>query len=332
MKISLIICTYMRPEAVSTLLASVAVQTRYPDEILIIDGSTDEMTKDTLSRKRIHNLSYIAVPPSERGLTKQRNFGIQKAATDTDVIAFLDDDTILDSRYFEALEIAFEEHPNAIGIGGVATNENRWELADPTRTYTENEYYRFENYVVKESSRNVLRNKLGLASPEVPGVMPDFSNGRTFSYPLTGKIYPVDLLIGMSMAFRASVFTHIKFSEYFIGYGLYEDADFSLRALKYGQNFLATSVQLEHHHAAGGRPNMYKYGKMVLRNGWYVWRLKFPNPTLKARLKWHSTAGLLTLVRLTNVATGPKRKEALRETLGRVVGWWSLLFNKPKHQ
>ena len=43
-KLSLIVCTYMRPKPLATLLASVQAQTVYPDEILIIDGSVDDNT------------------------------------------------------------------------------------------------------------------------------------------------------------------------------------------------------------------------------------------------------------------------------------------------
>ncbi|MDP5078315.1 MAG: glycosyltransferase, partial [Nonlabens sp.] len=263
MKISLIICTYMRPYPLSRLLASVQKQTIVPDEILIIDGSTNDETKYMLetqfqvkiSETRIQDFSitYHKVPPNHRGLTKQRNYGMKRVGSNIDIVAFLDDDTVLDSNYFKNLGEAFIGLPDAAGIGGLATNENRWQPKTMTQ-YNLQTHYVFQNYVVAESSRNVLRNKLGLASNELPGVMPLFGHGRTFSYPLTGKNYPVDLLVGMSMAFRKKVVDELHFSTFFEGYGLYEDADFSLRALHYGQNYLATSVQLEHHHDTAGRP------------------------------------------------------------------------------
>ena len=46
MKFTLIICTYMRPKPLQTLLQSVNTQTLYPDEILIVDGSRNEETKE----------------------------------------------------------------------------------------------------------------------------------------------------------------------------------------------------------------------------------------------------------------------------------------------
>ncbi len=319
----------MRPEPLSRLLETVQQQTVLPDEILIIDGSIDDATELRLRESEIQNLHYYNVPPQYRGLTKQRNYGINRVDASMDIVAFLDDDTILTINYFKHLKQAFLELPDAAGIGGIAVNENRWQKKTATH-YPKNYYFELDGYVVKESSRNVLRNKLGIASNELPGKMPQFSHGRTFSYPLTGKNYPVDLLVGMSMAFRKHVVDHIRFSKYFEGYGLYEDADFAIRALQFGQNYLATNVQLEHHHDASGRPNQYHYGKMVVRNGWYVWRVKYPDPSLKNKAKWWLITLLLALVRLVNVVTTKKRSEAGQEFAGRIVGCFSLIFNAPK--
>ena len=44
MNFSLIICTYKRPKALLTLLESVKLQSLYPNEIVIVDGSPDDAT------------------------------------------------------------------------------------------------------------------------------------------------------------------------------------------------------------------------------------------------------------------------------------------------
>ncbi len=329
MKVSLIICTYMRPTALVTLLESVIGQTVPPEEVLIIDGSTDSKTAKAVEGISLKSIRYFKVSEHERGLTKQRNFGLSKLNSTSEIICFLDDDTVLTSNYFEKIVDSFKSDINITGVGGVAINEDRWELKDTNKDYNRFKYYELDGYIIKEGSRNVVRNYLGLQSALKPGLMPDFSHGRTYSYPLNGKIYEVDLLVGMSFSFRRKVIQHINFSTYFEGYGLYEDADFSIRAQKYGKNVIATGVQLYHYHDMQGRPSKFKYGKMVIRNGWYVWRLKYPKPGLKARLKWNSTAFVLNVIRLINVITTNKRKEAFTDFLGRTVGWISLIFNKP---
>src|SRR5690606_12982705 len=115
--------------------------------------------------------------------------------------------------------------------------------------------------------------------------------------------------------------------DYFQGYGLYEDMEFCLRASKIGKLFVNTSAILFHLHDFSGRPNKFFYGKMVLRNGWYVWRTKYPHPSFKANFKWHFISFYLTLVRIGNIINTSKKREALTESLGRIVGWWSLIIN-----
>jgi GT2 family glycosyltransferase len=329
MKLALIICTYKRAIPLLKLLNSVKEQSLYPDEIIIVDGSPDEDTLELGLASKYDSLQYFKVKPEERGLTKQRNYGINHVNKSTEIISFLDDDTVLEPSYFEEVIKVFQQYDDVVGVGGVAQNENKWIKKEPEVFYNTKLFYQFEDYVIKEASRNKLRNYFGLQSNEKPGIMPAFSHGRTCGYPLNGQIHEVDLLIGMAMAFRRVVFENIQFSTYFEGYGLYEDADFSLRALQFGKNVIATQAKLSHYHDASGRPNKYEYGKMVLRNGYYVWRVKYPKPSFDAQIKWHMISFLLTGIRFTNIFNTSKRKEAFTETLGRVVGWFSLFVNKP---
>ena len=319
----------MRPQSLLQLLRSVQVQTLYPDEILIIDGSSNTETEAVISENQFKNLHYFLMPENFRGLTKQRNFGLDKIDNASTVVAFLDDDTELMPNYFEELIKTFEDNQEISGVGGVAINENGWSLTEFNKKYDPNRYFQFEGFVYKEGQRNVMRNYLGLQSNLGPGRMPDYSHGKTCGFPLNGKTYEVDLLMGMSFAFRKKVFDSISFSTYFEGYGLYEDADFSLRVLQFGKNVVNTAAKLHHYHNPSGRPNQYQYGKMVVRNGWYVWRVKNPKPSFDAILKWHSITILLTLIRFSNTFTTNKRAAAFTEAMGRMIGWWSLMIDKP---
>ncbi|PXY42023.1 glycosyl transferase family 2 [Flavobacterium cheongpyeongense] len=329
MKFSLIICTYMRPEPLLRLLQSVKEQTLYPDEILIVDGSLNNDTALIVIQNQFQNLKYFLVDEVNRGLTKQRNFGINNVDETIEVICFLDDDTVLEIDYFENLLNTYKLFPDALGVGGYISNEIKWEKTDNYIPQV-NEFY-FDGWKRKDGSRFVLRKKLNLDSDCPPGFSPGFSHGRSIGFlPPTNKIYQVEQLMGGVSSFRKSVFKKFSFSTYFKGYGLYEDADFTLRVAKTGKLYINTAAQLSHFHEPSGRPNQYKYGKMVVRNGWYVWRVKNPDPILKDRLKWNSITILLTFIRFNNAITGKNKKEAFTEALGRTIGWWSLLFNKPK--
>ena len=328
MNFTLIVCTYMRPKPLLNLLQSVTKQTLYPHEILIIDGSTNEETEIILKENLFKNLKYFRVDDRERGLTKQRNFGLHQVSKTSEIVCFLDDDIILTPTYFEHLIKTYQEKPDALAVGGYIANEVRWttsdERSDPSKFY-------YDGWMRDEPSRFKIRRLFGLLPDAKPGFMPSFSHGRSISFlPPSGRIYEVEQLMGGVSSYKKDIFNQFKFSTYFKGYGLYEDADFSLRLSKTGKLYVNTNAQLAHYHDGSGRPNKYSYGKMVIRNGWYVWHVKYPNPTFKARIKWHATAMLLSKIRLLNVITTSDRKAAFTESLGRLVGWFSLIFNAPK--
>ncbi len=329
MVFTLIICTYKRSQPLLKLLLSVQHQTLYPNEILIVDGSPDDFTKEMLTQNSFQNLKYFKVDENDRGLTKQRNYGIARVQEASEVVCFLDDDTILEPIYFEEIIKTYSLFPEALGVGGYITNETNWTKTTSDYQAKVNEFF-YDGWKRKDGSRFVWRKKLGLDSNRPPGCLPEFSHGRSIGFlPPSGKIYEVEQLMGGVSSFRKSVFKEFQFSTYFEGYGLYEDADFTLRLSKVGKLYINTNAQLGHYHDASGRPNQYDYGKMVVRNGYYVWRVKYPNPSFKAKIKWHFITLLLTTIRFTNVATTSKRKEAFTETLGRISGWVTLFFNPP---
>ena len=322
----------MRPKPLLQLLQSVQEQTVYPNEILIIDGSTNQDTELVLKQNYIENLIYFLVSDSDRGLTKQRNFGISKANSSSEIVCFLDDDIVLEKDYFEKLLQTYQIFPDALGVGGYITNETQWSFVGANYNVPINEFY-FDGWKRKDSSRFILRKKLGLDSDCPPGYSSMYSHGRSIGFlPPSGKVYETEMLMGGVSSFRKKVFDAIQFSTYFEGYGLYEDADFTLRVAKTGKLYLNTAAQLNHYHDASGRPNQYRYGKMVVKNGWYVWRVKNPKPSLNAKLKWHIITILLTIIRFSNIFTTTKRKEAFTEAVGRTVGWWSLIFNRSKNK
>ncbi|WP_298516027.1 glycosyltransferase [uncultured Kordia sp.] len=330
MKFTLIICTYMRPKPLQTLLQSVVKQSLHPNEILIVDGSRNDETKEMLDQNPFKNLIYFKVNDSERGLTRQRNFGIRNVSETSEIVCFLDDDTILDVNYFKNLIETYETYPNALGVGGYITNEISWiKITENTKPSANSFVY--DGWFRNESQRYRLRKKLGLLDNTKPCIMPTFAHGRAVGFlPPSGNTYPVEVFMGGVSSFKNEIFKQINFSTYFDGYGLYEDTDFTLRVSKLGQLYVNTAAQLEHHHDASGRPNQYNYGKMVVKNGWYVWRVKYPKPALKARIKWNTTTLFLAFLRFTNIFTQPKKKEAFTESMGRFAAWFSLWFQKPR--
>lgn len=330
MLFTLIICTYKRSKPLLKLLLSVKSQTLYPNEILIIDGSSDDFTRDMLIQNYFQDLKYYKVEEQDRGLTKQRNYGVARVQETSEVVCFLDDDTVLEPTYFEEIIKTYSIHTDALGVGGYINNEIHWTKTTFDYIPKINEFY-YDGWKRNDGSRFIWRKRLGLDSNCPPGFFPDFSHGRSISFlPPSTKIYEVEQLMGGVSSFRKSIFKEFQFSTYFEGYGLYEDADFTLRLSKVGKLYINTNAQLGHYHNESGRPNKYDYGKMVVRNGYYVWNIKHPQPIFEAKMKWHLITVLLTAIRFSNVFNTSKRKEAFTESLGRISGWFTLFFNPPK--
>ena len=331
LSVSLIVCTYKRPIPLSTLLRSVQAQSLQPFEILVVDGSPDDATECALAEAGFDlPLRYFRVPPEERGLTRQRNFGIARVSSRADIIAFLDDDTTLELNYFYELTGTYLAHPDAVGVGGYITGEVVWRKLDRGELGRSDEFT-FDGWARKEDQRNLFRRRLGLAPDTPPCIMPTYSHGRSVSsIPPSGKTYPAEYFMGGVASYRRNLFDSVAFSHYFEGYGLYEDLDFTIRASRQGMLYINTAAQVQHHHAPDGRPNRFAYGKMVVRNGWYVWRVRYPDPPLSGKVKWWMISILLAGIRALNALSGSNRLAALTESAGRFVGMGSILVNKPR--
>lgn len=329
MNIELIICTYMRPKALCTLLDSVEKQTLVPQYISIIDGSTNDDSGNALrARSYSLNIRYHKVPDSERGLTRQRNYGIDRIADDADYVAFLDDDTVLEPDYFEKILNTFFQFSDAIGVGGYI-QEGIWKQGNPP--VESSKYFQVDGWYREEPRRYRVRKAFGLGPPRTPCIMPPESNGRSITgFPPSGLTYPVEYFMGGVATYRRESFEKVRFSEYFEGYGLYEDLDFCLRLSRHGQLYVNTAAVLHHYHEPSGRPNKYQYGKMVIRNGWYVWRVKFACPTLMARFKWWSISLIQAALILSGSLRGNSKIQSFTEGVGRFSGMFSLLFSSPK--
>jgi len=84
--------------------------------IVVDDGSTDDTQErmNDLVKNHSERLSYLKQPP--RGLNASRNTGY--GATDADVLAFVDDDTIVPESYVDAIVEGVSRHPDIDCFGG----------------------------------------------------------------------------------------------------------------------------------------------------------------------------------------------------------------------
>ncbi|MGA7731708.1 MAG: glycosyltransferase [Chloroflexia bacterium] len=330
--LTLVVCTYCRPLQVKRLLVALQCQSLMPDEVLLVDGSPDDETEriasDPAVRGAIPSLLYHRVPPEHRGLTRQRNYGIEHARGS--IVAFLDDDTMPEPDYFSAIASCFRRHPEAAGVGGYITNEVAWRHAGE-HCSNKLSIFCWRGWERREDYRWRVRRIMGLAGSYAPGWVPPSGHGRPVGFlPPDGQDYQVEFFMGGVSAWRREVLQRVRFSHFFEGYGLYEDLDFCLRVARHQPLYLCTSARIEHYHAQTSRPGAHRYGVMVVRNGWYVWRQRWPNPLAPDRLRWWAITLLLAVSRLFDAARGPHRRQALMEALGRFRGMFSVLLRAPR--
>ena len=162
--ISLIICTYNRTNSLERLINSVHNQSRKFDEIIVVDGSDLDCQHENLKLiGRFPEIFYHHVGFKQRGLTNQRNFGLNQINQHCTHVTFLDDDLVLDEEFCRNIDISFDIDLSAIGISGVDLVENRYTPHDPSMVYGSGRFFLFNQWVTVEPFRYRLRNWLEIS-------------------------------------------------------------------------------------------------------------------------------------------------------------------------
>lgn len=115
--LSIAICTRDRPESLQRcLLALLPLQIPHNPvfEIVVVDNApSDQRTYELV--KTFPSVRYTAEP--KPGISFARNHALQMATGE--LLAFLDDDTVVDPQWLKGLQTAFFENPDAGGFTGL---------------------------------------------------------------------------------------------------------------------------------------------------------------------------------------------------------------------
>lgn len=152
MKISVVIPVYNEEKYIVRCLKSIINNTRKADEIIVVDGLSEDKTRKLISKfpevKLLKN--------SHRTAASGRNVGISYAKGD--IIAFTDGDCIVRKDWLENIEKAFE-NDNIDALGGkikTAKFENKYErfwgnLAWNVLMTFGDEKYKVEKYTLNDA-------------------------------------------------------------------------------------------------------------------------------------------------------------------------------------
>jgi len=270
-KVSVIIPTKNRAKEMIKCLSSISIQTRIPDEVVIVDSSDNQNLRHKIKQFRNLSIYYIHTEP---GLELQRNVGIKKS--NGNIIVFSDDDTIWDKDYLKEIERVFNEFPK--NIGGVTGNpiQKRIDLIKNILT-------KIEHIIPKIFLLTTIDNgKFKLS-------------GRPSILPVDIKeITPCEFLFGFSMAFKRDVITRFWFDENLKGYVWNEDDDIAYRVSRKYQNYFTPFAKILHsqpRRAAQATDFIAKQKKIEYH--YYLFNKNLPKDFKHKIAFWWSVIGML---------------------------------------
>ncbi len=230
--VSVIIPTKNRADDLALAIRSLLRQTLLPDEVVIVDQSSDE-----LSKKAVENEFAAAAPrqtPPVRlrylidthisGAADARNRAMDIASGE--VWVFLDDDVRLEENFLEEILAAYARHPEVAGVSGMITNY----LPPPLVP-------RLWSWVFVRGPFHDDRQPIYLKADRLR----------------TADVIPVSRFTGAAMSFRASSLRNLRFDPKLTGGSLAEDVDLCMR-LRPARLVLAPRARVAHERSATGRP------------------------------------------------------------------------------
>ncbi len=201
-KMSIVIPTMNRFESLKDTFDYIEKSTVYPEEVIIVDQSTDvtsaERIKEYIKQTNL-NIKYYHRSP---GLTKARNFGLSKA--ENEIVVFMDDDVrIQEDTLHNIVDILKDNSISMIAGLNLNAGEERSKLG-----------YFFGKKSFKKRSQ-------GYVTSAVYGRLPQKTKVRAETEWAMGYFF----VIKKSFVERWG----LEWDERFLSYGYPEDLDFSYR-------------------------------------------------------------------------------------------------------
>ncbi|MBD3306657.1 glycosyltransferase [candidate division KSB3 bacterium] len=301
--ISVVTPTLHRPEEVAGLLENLSQQTLLPAEIILVDGAPpEEIATQEVVAALAPTFSFDCRYIRHGGGTAiQRNVGIDAATGE--FIAFVDDDIRLEPDFFERMIEVFkqDEDYKVGGITGYITNA----FLDPNTSSRWRWYKRLRIFTTYEPGRY------------------DFETGspiNRYLQPPHKELREIDFMGAGCAIWREEVFHNgLRFSPFFKGYGILEDAHLALRA---GQDWTLLEngrAHCVHLKSKSGRVDLRQRRKVSTLNHRYVFVDIVPNRTWMQEFRfWRRW--IFDLLRVTFHALRHGDKESWMVVLGQIEG------------
>jgi glycosyltransferase involved in cell wall biosynthesis len=267
-----IIATRNRPTELLETVRSLVEQTVLPGELCIVDSSDETPARREIEAMSGHvglKLSYHH--PAPRGLTVQRNYGLDRTAGDP--VFLIDDDVYLAPDCHEECLKEYERWGPE--LGGVRASAITPSKPSPLAI--------------------VWRKIFGIGGwwPEASGKL-----RRGFwieGVSASAGVRKVDCFVGYFMSFRREVFDHERFDEKLSGYAHKEDIDFTYRVSRRYTLVQTPKARCEHFKTSTARMPAFQLQRMNLGNQFYLHRKNMPQTFRNKVALWWGLTGLFVL-------------------------------------
>lgn len=307
---SVVMPTYNRPEHVAEAFDSLLSQEVSPDEVLVVDDSTDDRVAELV---RVRSQRFLGEGislrhmrnPRERGASAARNVGLEHTASE--IVLFMDDDVVLEPGYLGAVLAVYDAHPDAAGVQG--------------------HMYRYGDGYDVHGVYNALRKAFSLTYATERGCEVLRSFKATYPVRVEG-VEPCGWLSGTNQTYRRSALGGLRFDERLKRYSLGEDMDLSFNVARQsgGRLYIAQGARLVHKEARAERTRGDRLLYVDAVHSYYLFRKNMPQTFANRAVFCWSRLGRLLL----NLSDWVKRflgapapEVAMRHILGSQILWLS---------
>lgn len=275
---TVLIPAYRRPVQLQNCLRALGLQTRRPDEVIVVVREDDTAVTDAMKEVDCA-ICVRSVTVSVAGQVQALNVGLRNLNANTDIVCIIDDDTEPRPHWLERIETLFENYPRAAGIGGRDWIHQHGHIEDGSRSTVGK---------ITWFGRIIGNHHLGV-----------------------GTVRPVDILKGANMSFRYKMVQGIEFDARLRGTGaqVHNDREFSLALKSRGLLLYDPAVAVDHYPAprfdedVRGKFNVRAYVNSVFNDA-YVIAKHFSWPRFMVWICWHyvfgtrHSPGVVQIVRL----------------------------------
>jgi glycosyltransferase involved in cell wall biosynthesis len=233
-RISLIIASKGRPHDLGRWIDHVGRQTLKPHQIIFSVTTAEDLPAHIVD----DTPDGVEISYGSPGLCAQRNRGLNKCRSDTDIIAFFDDDYVPTANCFEQIARLFAAQPEMAGVTGRL-------LADGIHAES-------------------------ISDEDALSMIETFEASSEAESPLTFR--PHEHIYGCNMVYRYQLVHQLRFDENLPLYAWQEDVDFANRVRKLGLVGRSDAFVGVHQGVKGGRTSGRRLGYSQIANPIYLYR------------------------------------------------------------